>query len=62
MTNETQEHSEHAAKPETTHHEVDEHLPEWVKVFEELQREAEEAYADGRVKVIIPKRKRPRCS
>ncbi len=34
----------------------DEHLPEWQKVFGELKKEADEAYPDGRVRIIVPKR------
>lgn len=38
----------------------EEHLPEWVEIFGELQREAEEAYPDGRVRILVPKRKKRR--
>jgi len=39
---------------------VSEHLPEWVQIFGELKEEAEEAYPDGRLRVIIPRRRKAR--
>ena len=36
----------------------DEHLPEWTRIFDEIKQEADRAYPDGRVKIIVPKRKR----
>ena len=41
---------------------VEEHLPEWVQIFGELREEAEEAYPDGRVRVIIPRRRKRRAA
>ena len=38
--------------------ELSEHLPEWVQLFGELKQEAEEAYPDGRVRVIIPRHRK----
>jgi hypothetical protein len=38
--------------------EEDKHLPEWVEIFGQLKEEAEELYPDGRVRVLVPKRKK----
>lgn len=41
--------------------EVDEHLPEWQRIFGRLRREAEELWPDGRVRILVPtRRRRPR--
>lgn len=32
------------------------HLPEWIKIFGKLKKEAEKLYPDGRIKIIVPKR------
>jgi hypothetical protein len=55
MTNDTQKQSTKETTNEATG-KNEEHLPEWVRVFEDLEREAKELYADGRVKIIVPKR------
>lgn len=34
--------------------EQSEHLPEWKRVFQGLRDQAEEAYPDGRMRVILP--------
>jgi len=36
----------------------EEHLPEWVEIFGELRDEAEELYPDGRVRILVPQRKK----
>jgi len=35
-----------------------EHLPEWIEIFDELKDEADRAYPDGRVRVLVPKRRK----
>ena len=43
--------------------EVEEHLPEWIQIFGELCREAEELYPDGRLRILLsPPRKKVRAS
>jgi hypothetical protein len=37
---------------------TDEHVPEWVRIFQELKQEADTLYPDGRVRIIVPRRKR----
>lgn len=32
--------------------------PEWADVFEDLKKKAEDQYPNGRVKIIVPKRKK----
>jgi len=56
MTNDTQQQTTKEQANDATE-KKEEHLPEWVRVFEDLEREAKELYADGRVKIIVPKRK-----
>lgn len=34
------------------------HLPEWVEIFGQLKDEAEELYPDGRIRILVPKRKK----
>lgn len=36
----------------------DKHLPEWVRIFRELRDEAEQLYPDGRIRILIPGRRR----
>ena len=36
----------------------DEHHPEWTRIFDEIKEEADRAYPDGRVRIIVPKRRR----
>ena len=36
---------------------MEEHLPEWIQLFRELRDEADSAYPDGRVRIIVPRRK-----
>lgn len=38
--------------------ELNQHLPEWVEIFGQLKDEAEELYPDGRVRILVPKRKK----
>ena len=39
---------------ESEEEDLEEHLPEWVRVFRRLEREAEELYPDGRVVIHLP--------
>ncbi len=57
MTNNTHENDETEVQKSTKEDDVEEHLPEWVKLFRELREEANRAYPDGRVRIIVPRRK-----
>lgn len=58
MPNNTNESNEDEIQRSTKEGDVEAHLPEWVKLFRELRDEADRAYPDGRVRIIVPRRRK----
>lgn len=58
----TQPHDKDERKQDDKTDNPDQHLPEWVRIFRQLKEEAEELYPDGRVRILVPGRRRRRSS